>query len=329
MEIDERPSTPSLEDGEVPQSTTDRLRVPDPVLWATINAALHISTPNAHFIPSPPLDSQTIQMRSDGRYGHADHGLSPQYYSSTFPHLAYLPKPTHPQYRPLLVFSNDLGPEDIETIADPARDHPLRRLRRHVRKKASEGIEVLTSQLDQLISGQRQSLSRELVRQAFATLKLGQEQKMYLDIPMPWGSLLRVWGTIERLCQEIAGFIEYGRHLIAQVNAPSAPTNCEHHLVGAFTRDASVLAQLYFHGVPVWYISTALPKLSIPASLVDSSRNLQPLIPPSFSDEKNPFEAWADLGSFNSDDPTSILKRREYDASFTANPYSYRIQDEH
>ncbi|KZT31783.1 hypothetical protein SISSUDRAFT_1038202, partial [Sistotremastrum suecicum HHB10207 ss-3] len=309
-------------------SEQQELRWTDRQVWAEGPDGAYIYALNTSFVPHPPSNRQVVQMRSDGRYGQADHGLTPQFFCAAFPHLSYLPKPSHPNYPPLLAVASPLAPENIETLTPFSSNPPLRRLSPSLQSEAAFAITQFTSRLEEILSTHRGLVPPTTLRHAFALLQAVGANRLHLDTPVSWQSLLRLWGTIQRNCQELAGLIEYLQHTVDLATVPLPAVDRRHHLVGTFTSDRLIAQQLQRHHVPVWYISPKLPPHPRPAQTVfGESPVLEPLLPLAFSDDTTASCPWPTLGTFARDDPKAVVARVEYDRLFSPNPESYDIQD--
>ncbi|KZS93701.1 hypothetical protein SISNIDRAFT_465882 [Sistotremastrum niveocremeum HHB9708] len=316
-----------LEDGEITDAPQES-EINEPLVWAEWRDGLQVSSTNALYIPSPPPNHQLIQMRSDGRYGEADHGLSPQFFCAAFPHLSYLPKSTHPQYPSLRAIAGLLAPENVVSVVPSSSHTRLRLLSQTLRSDATLAITQLTSQLEGLLTANRRLILAQILRLAFALINVTRNLKLQLETPMTWPSLLRLWGTMQRHCQEIAGLVEYLQRVITPALSSVTIPDLQNELLGAFTRDPAVALQLHRHAVPVWFISAARQQNNSSShTAIRDSLSVEPLIPLALSDDSSPLTPWQELGTFANDDPKAIIARVEYDRLFTPNPESYEIQD--
>ena len=207
-----------------------------------------ISSPNASFVPRPPVGIVEISLRSDYRYGVEDPIQWPQLYTPEYDYLCAIMRPppagdrrfapvwwTPTESQFFLVEGSMfkclglLDPHTIRPLAELV--HELSRL---VDAYADES--PLDERLRWLHTAMRNALDR-----------LKHFPCTFRDAAMQVRETQRYWLMTR-------AFLDYTqKYRPAELGSPLP---VDSHVMGAFTTDPGVVQRLFTAGIPVWYIRT-------------------------------------------------------------------------
>ncbi|GJE86778.1 hypothetical protein PsYK624_028600 [Phanerochaete sordida] len=214
---------------------------------------------NVSSVPHLVVGPVDVPLHSDGRFGVKDPLNWPQLYSTTRPHLPFIPKrPTHQAVcapRWLTPVPNDF----IRANDDPSgqaygylSSHKLRNLRLIV-----GDLDGMVHVFQRLSPALQTHIIDELLRLHAAT----RNALALFAVPSSFRNVVSLCGRLHRCWAECWAVMRWytvtqchppSSHVCASVPLEPGIDGCG--VMGAFCTDQSIAQQLYTAGVPVWYI---------------------------------------------------------------------------
>ncbi|TFK27634.1 hypothetical protein FA15DRAFT_701834 [Coprinopsis marcescibilis] len=216
----------------------------DAKVAALIDDDFFITTPNADFVPQPPLGhNRELFMRADFRYADDDPIQWPQPYWPLHAHQACIPREPPRIDRSSIMWRTP----NIQCCNDFVYC-----LNHEFKKEAQDVI----NQLLQAVSKHRQSLTDTTAKISLSSLinlTLNFWERI-TTLPMTKNELLRCFAELQRFYRELTGMLDFLRIYRPRMNGLTAPATSTADRLGAFTFDPNIVQEFASAGLPVWFI---------------------------------------------------------------------------
>ncbi|KAH6901087.1 hypothetical protein BKA70DRAFT_1436977 [Coprinopsis sp. MPI-PUGE-AT-0042] len=230
------------------------------------NGRFFITSPNADYIPTPPLgETRHVFMRSDFRYADDDPIQWPQPYHPSTAHLGAIPRA--PSNDDLAVLWNSPS-------AVPRVEHAFRvwRVQDETLSWIAAGVGSLRDSADRYRTGDNSPTAVK------ATIIMSKFLADLLDrltnLPMNENELVRCFAELQRCYLELTAYLNYMLTYKPRMDGIAAPARHLEDTYGTFTMDPLVVQNFVNAGLPVWFIR---PTEKLPNTRIDK---VVPLVVP-------------------------------------------------
>ncbi|KAH6890257.1 hypothetical protein BKA70DRAFT_1442104 [Coprinopsis sp. MPI-PUGE-AT-0042] len=242
------------------------------------NGRFFITSPNADYIPAPPLgETRHVFMRADFRYADDDPIQWPQPYHPSTAHLGAIPRASS---------NDDLALFWKPPSTVPRFEHAFRvwRVQGDTLSWIAAGVGSLHSHADRYCTGNNSATATKAI--IIMSKFLSDLLDRLTNLPMNKNELVRCFAELQRCYLELTAYLDYMLTYKPRMDGIAAPARHLEDTYGTFTMDPLVVQNFVNAGLPVWFIR---PTKKLPDTRIDK---IAPLIAPdslNFSDSHPKF----------------------------------------
>ncbi|KAH6916340.1 hypothetical protein BKA70DRAFT_1092947 [Coprinopsis sp. MPI-PUGE-AT-0042] len=249
------------------------------------NGHYFITTPNAQYIPLPPLGHcREVWMRADFRYADDDPLQWPQPYNYMHPHLSVLRNPPirGDPFETLFISPLDFGTRLVSGV--------IHRLDLDFQR----ALESSVSSVQIHVEGYRERFDppyNDNDNNVFMAANLMWNfMTRVKDLPMTRNELLRSVAETQRYARETMAYIDYYVDVKPRIDGLAQRPTAVANVVGAFVQDPLIAQELQAAGIPFWFIHPVSdvghvrvkelrkPRLPQPTLVFDDAKPKMPII---------------------------------------------------
>ncbi|KAH6913738.1 hypothetical protein BKA70DRAFT_1420531 [Coprinopsis sp. MPI-PUGE-AT-0042] len=198
------------------------------------NGRFFITSPNADYIPAPPLgETRHVFMRANFRYANDDPIQWPQPYHPSTAHLGAIPR----------ALSND----DLALFWKPP-------------STIAAGVGSLHSHADRYRTGNNSATATKAI--IIMSKFLSDLLDRLTNLPMNENELVRCFAELQRCYLELTAYLDYMLTYKPRMDGIAAPARHLEDTYGTFTMDPLVVQNFVNAGLPVWFIHKIAPLIA-------------------------------------------------------------------
>ena len=211
-----------------------------------------VVTPYNDYVATPPLGTQRIRIRSDGRYGEHDWTVWPQVFSEPLCHFACIPRPG-PADSPwdplwLVPLANEFEAETTTTVIGS-----LGKLNRSTFREIATTVEIVLQQSAQFSSKYLNATESKLAMQLSSAIRLWLHRLEFLTTT--FRQMVNNCATLQRLSLELIGLMDYyEKYKPIMMGVVPSPSTHASELMGAFVTSLQDAERLFQARIPFWFV---------------------------------------------------------------------------
>lgn len=208
-----------------------------------------VSSPNATYVPTPPIGRQYLRSYEDGRWGLHEHSRWPQFARKGFYHLACIPR--YPSGRWHKILFETLLPQSHFRDSPRAGVPGYGYLKVSVLKDLRSAIAAIFNDVWTIPYGKSSHRKWAERLTVMACMTIDRLER----VPSSPLVSIALGAQLQRLCLEMAGLATYFTVVVPRLDDGSfSSVGLLADCLGALSYDAGEVWNLWRVGVPVWYV---------------------------------------------------------------------------
>lgn len=205
-----------------------------------------LSSPNTHWVPTPPCARRKILLREDGRFGFDDHTLWPQVLQPHFEYLACIQtRHTNPY---IMHWHQDVRLKDCRELVDQPGVYQLSA---EWWDETHRRYQELADRVNAFSSDTSNNRFQGHLRYLVYSHKSAGER--LFNSRNSVAELQYLWVLVSRLALEISAYLDYYARFLIRLERDHIATPDDSRM-GAIVYTDRVAQEFYKMGIPVWQI---------------------------------------------------------------------------